>query len=149
MSKYGPKPRPVLDRFWEKVEKTDNCWNWTGAHTGAGYGNFYIGDKVLMGAHKFSYELVNGKVPEPLVLDHLCRNRGCVNPAHLEVVTERENFYRGTGWSGRNIRKRVCSRGHELTQNNLINRQGARKGRRDCKKCQIIRNHKHFNKVAK
>src|SRR3954468_18429534 len=79
------------ERFWAKVEKTAECWNWTGYTLSSGYGRFRgrragndTASKVL--AHRFSYELLIGPIPPGLVLDHLCRNTSCVNPAHLEPV---------------------------------------------------------------
>lgn len=88
---------PLEARFWPKVNKTDSCWLWTGAKTGAGYGMIREvghGGKMLM-AHRVAYELLVGPIPEGLFLDHLCRTPLCVNPAHLEPVTCRENMRRG------------------------------------------------------
>lgn len=90
-----PKSRPVQERFWEKVLKTDSCWNWTAAKTGDGYGKFGIKPKLLIDAHRFSYQTLVGEIPCGLELDHLCRNPGCVNPEHLEAVTHSENILRG------------------------------------------------------
>jgi len=82
-------------RFWEKVNKTDTCWFWTGYINSKGYGRAYLkGDKHI-GAYRVAYEYVKGKVPKGLVLDHLCRVPSCVNPDHLEPVTYRENTTRG------------------------------------------------------
>lgn len=87
-------------RFWSYVRKTgpDECWMWTGAICGAprgkGYGHLNIGGRLVM-AHRFAYELLVGPIPEGLVLDHLCREQYCVNPAHLEPVTQRTNVHRG------------------------------------------------------
>ena len=81
-------------RFWSRVVKSDDCWEWAGAHDNHGYSktSFEYRD---MAAHRVAYELVVGPIPEGLTIDHLCRNRGCVNPAHLEPVTQRENTLRG------------------------------------------------------
>lgn len=86
----------LLDRIFEKVDKTDTCWNWTGA-TRTGYGRVRKGKRGegVLTAHKVVYETLIGKVPTGLVLDHLCRNRVCVNPEYLEVVTYKENLKRG------------------------------------------------------
>ena len=87
---------PTEERFWRKVNKTDRCWLWTGALTGKGYGSFGQtppGGSVL--AHRFAYIREFGAIPDGLVIDHLCRERRCVNPAHLEAVTNRENVVRG------------------------------------------------------
>ena len=83
----------VEDRFFSKVDKTESCWLWKGCLHPEGYGTFRNGKAVL--AHVFSWQLVNGAVPNRLELDHLCRIRQCVNPAHLEPVTHAENVRRG------------------------------------------------------
>lgn len=95
-------PRPTTEQqFWEKVNKTDSCWLWTGG-VGRGYGIFYRGaDRggSFTVAHRYAYEALVGPIPAGLTLDHLCRVRGCVNPAHLEPVTQAENVRRG--WKAR------------------------------------------------
>lgn len=81
------------ERFWSKVEKTDKCWNWTGSGV-RGYGRIRIGNRMVL-AHRWSYENARGPIPSGKVIDHLCRNRACVNPEHLEVVTQSVNTLRG------------------------------------------------------
>lgn len=81
--------KSVDQRFWSKVEKTNTCWNWIGALDSRGYGAFRVGRHV--GAHRVSYELENGKIPNGFSLDHICHNRRCVNPAHLRPVTQKQN----------------------------------------------------------
>ncbi len=105
--------RPLADRFWEKVDRDgpDGCWVWTGANNGAGYGQIRIDDRNRY-AHRVAYELEVGPIPESLFIDHLCRNRGCVNPAHLEPVTNAENILRGTAPTAVNARKKACPKGH-------------------------------------
>jgi hypothetical protein len=89
------RTRTLYERFVEKVEKTDTCWNWTGS-TDRGYGKIGLRRGVApLYAHRVSYEFHVGPIPAGLQLDHLCRNRSCVNPAHLEPVTQRENLARG------------------------------------------------------
>ena len=76
----------TLARFWAKVNKTDGCWEWSGAINTGGYGSFWNGIREVK-AHRFAYELLCEQIRDGLTLDHLCRNRSCVNPAHLEPVT--------------------------------------------------------------
>jgi len=99
MWEYGTfeKTRIVGDdkkRFWSKVKKTDGCWLWAGNTNGAGYGRFALKGKKVY-PHRYSYELSKGSIPENFVIDHLCRTPLCVNPEHLEAVTNRDNGVRG------------------------------------------------------
>lgn len=131
----GPKPRPPIDRFLEKISPAENgCWNWVGSVKAIGYGSFGAGPRsVIVYAHRWSYEFFVGPIPTGLQIDHLCRNRRCVNPDHLEAVTRRENLMRGEGPAARNARKTHCSRGHEFTPDNTI-----KSGRG--KRCRICHN---------
>lgn len=121
-------PKPPEDRFWPKVRKSDGCWEWTSKRYPNGYGCFFIAGKRSVGAHRFSYELAKGPIPKGLVIDHLCRNKACVNPAHLEAVTNSTNILRGE----RQTRQSHCRRGHEWTPENT--RLG-KDGRRMCLAC--------------
>jgi hypothetical protein len=92
----GPtiKPRHVIERLLEKVIITGECWTWTGSIDENGYGRIHT-DTTPRKSYRVLFEHVIGEVPEGLELDHLCRNRLCVNPFHLEPVTHRENMRRG------------------------------------------------------
>lgn len=123
-------------RFWSKVEKAgdEGCWTWTAARTRDGHGRFRTPTSHVL-AHRWSYERLVGPIPEGLVLDHLCRNPPCVNPAHLEPVTAEENVARGTGPSAANAAKTHCPRGHEYSEANTRRRNG----RRHCRACDADR----------
>lgn len=95
-----------------------------------GYGNFW-NDKYTS-AHRFSYEFANGPVPDGLQLDHLCRNRLCVNPGHIEPVTQRVNMLRGISPAAENARKTHCMNGHPLIGTNLVLRKSGSRGCRHC-----------------
>lgn len=130
----GREARPLAERFWEKVDRSagpDACWPWTSATQPNGYGYFMCdGDRY---AHRLAYTLAVGPIPAGLQIDHLCRNRGCVNPAHLEPVTPRENVIRGVGPSARNAKKTHCQNGHEFTEENTYR---DKRGHRLCRICQ-------------
>jgi hypothetical protein len=117
-------------RFWRFVEKTASCWEWRGARNPEGYGQFHRRNKQVR-AHRFAYELLVGPIPEGLVIDHLCRNHGCVNPAHLEAVTVHENMVRGEGPAADNETRSHCTNGHEFTTENTY----SWKGYRHCRAC--------------
>ena len=120
-------------RFWAKVRKTETCWLWTGGLTQNKYGRFNVdGRKHRVLAHRYTYELLVGPVPNGTELDHLCRVRQCVNPGHLEPVTHRENILRGNSCGGRRALKTHCIRGHEFTDANTLRSANERK----CRACQ-------------
>jgi len=94
--KYVHPEIPPLMRFFNKVNITEGCWYWKDHCTEEGYGQFWLNGRMVY-AHIFLYELLHGPVPDGMELDHLCRNPGCVNPAHLEPVCHQENCRRGLG----------------------------------------------------
>jgi hypothetical protein len=122
-------PEAAAANFWSRVDKTGECWLWTGSRTGAGYGNLAIQGKPFY-AHRLAYELTRGPIPDGLVIDHLCRVRHCVNPAHLDLVTGRENTRRGLRHYG--VRT-VCKAGHDITDPANVYVQPD--GRRRCRVC--------------
>lgn len=140
----GHTPRPFEDRLFEKINKTDTCWLWTGYIKPTGYGAIKgpWPSTKNMHAHRATYELLVGPIPEGLVIDHLCRVRSCVNPEHLEPVTTWENLMRGETVYARNLAKTHCPQGHELTPDNCVKRPNKRG--RDCKTC-----HRDRERVAR
>jgi hypothetical protein len=125
--------RTLEERFMEKVEKTeDGCWLWLASLDARGYGQFRRPEPPhIAKAHRVSYELHVGPIPEGLTLDHLCRVRHCVNPDHLEPVTNRENILRGESFTAQQARQTHCVRGHEFTPENTH----VWRGHRGCRAC--------------
>lgn len=113
--------RPAEERFWEKVAKTDGCWEWTGAKHRHGYGAFEHVGTVY--AHRVAWVLQNGPVPTGLELDHLCKNKPCVRPDHLEPVTHTENVRRAGNWWRAQTH---CRNGHEYIEETTLWWRGRR-----------------------
>jgi len=126
-----------LRRFFEKIDDTKgNCWLWTASKNRDGYGMVRL-DGKNRSAHRVSFEIFVTDIPNYLMIDHLCRNRGCVNPEHMELVTNKENIFRGVGIAVTNSKKTKCHRGHNFTdENTFISKIGSR----NCRKCLKIRN---------
>jgi hypothetical protein len=106
-------------RFWPKVEKAEGCWRWLGAHNVKGYAVY-----GKSGAHRTAYRLAKGEIPVGMEIDHLCRNRGCVNPDHLEAVTHEVNIERA--------KRDECRNGHPYTDGSYYTK---RNGTKVCKPC--------------
>lgn len=124
--------KSVHQRFWEKVDKSGECWLWTGAASN-GYGEFwYDGERRKQKAYRVAYEWARGPVPTGLELDHLCEVRECVNPAHLEAVPHRVNTLRGNTVAAKNALKTHCPAGHEYSEENTYQYSD---GRRQCRIC--------------
>jgi hypothetical protein len=139
----SPKRIP-LDRkgiekhFNARVAISPNgCWEWTGLLGKTGYGRFTLKHRKIFYAHRVAWLVIaRRRIPVGKQLDHLCRNRRCVNPDHLEVVTSRENTMRGENFCARQARQTHCIRGHAFNEvNTYINPNN---GERHCRKCACI-----------
>src|SRR3990172_4034815 len=121
-------------RFLSKVRRSADCWEWLGSHDRDGYGRFWRYGECR--AHRISYEVFVGRIPDGLTIDHLCENPGCVNPAHLEPVLIGVNLLRSDTPAARNARKTHCPKGHEYTPGNTHRRAN---GKRECRECMRLR----------
>lgn len=148
-----PKRTPLAERFMAKVEKRggDGCWEWTGHVMENGYGQAAVESGIHRLAHRVSYELHVGPIPEGLVIDHrchsddkscsggdACRHRRCVNPDHLEPVTQTENMIRGRIGEANRARaaeQTQCKHGHPFSGENLFYREARGKKQRACRAC--------------
>lgn len=129
------------ERFWAKVEKTEACWLWTAVLNSAGYGRFYSQGRMAL-AHRISYLAHRGSIPPGLQLDHLCRVRSCVNPDHLEPVTQRENILRGTSPVALAAAATHCPSGHPYDEANTLHSASG------CRRCRACSREKHRAKAA-
>ena len=122
------KKTTVSQRFWSKVNfngpvpiscpHLGSCWLWTAGQFSNGYGQFSIKAKKKL-SHRISYQYMVGTIPDGLDLDHICRVRNCVNPAHLEPVTRKVNLRRGNTIPAKNAAKKKCPNGHPYSGGNL------------------------------
>lgn len=137
----------TLIRFLNNVDdQTSNCWLWKASKYKNGYGQFFANGKPIK-AHRFSYQFFKGFIQNGLQLDHLCRIRHCVNPDHLEIVTQQENIKRGMAGKLNNYLKKKthCKNGHLLSGSNLLPYY-LKHGKRACRVCVNIRNRKRYVK---
>lgn len=140
MRRYKPIPQftqPELDRFWERVEvhQPAGCWQWRGqVRKSDGYAVAHFHRLGTFQAYRVSYSLLIGPIPEGMTLDHLCRNRSCVNPDHLQVIDSVTNALRGYGTSAMNKRRTHCIYGHPFTPENTYVTPG-RHRMRTCRIC--------------
>lgn len=137
MSVYSLESLPRRFREKVRVSQVGGCWVWRGATDSRGYGSCHL-DGRTMGAHRAVYQIVVNAIPDGLDLDHLCRNRACVNPQHLEPVTRAENV-------ARIPRPEECPRGHPLVAGNLI----AKHPHRACLECDRQRAREQMRAVRK
>jgi len=134
-----------MDKYNNKINKTEDCWLWTGEIDLKGYGVITIKGKRRR-AHRIIYELLIGEIPLGLEIDHLCRVRNCVNPKHLEPVSRTENLRRNVPFR-KEVLKTHCKNGHEFSLKNTKIRIFKGNPWRVCKKCKVITQTKYFNKI--
>lgn len=131
-------PLTPLDRFKAKAKVVaSGCHLWTGSKTPAGYAQFRVDGRTHY-AHRWIWAQVYGPIPDGLTIDHLCRHRRCVNPEHMELVTQRENVLRGHTIPARHAEKTACLRGHPFDAENTY--IAPKSGQRQCRICNRMRN---------
>jgi len=141
----GRPPVAPAERFWPKVSRgADNeCWEWLAYRDRDGYGQFNDGT-TQTSAHRFAYRLLVGAIPRELVIDHLCENRGCVNPAHMELVPPRVNALRGSRTLAAIAEAKThCVHGHRFSPENT-GRDG--RGARVCRACRRVNSRRWYER---
>ncbi len=136
-----------LEKFLKRIS-FKKCWQWKAGKTSRGYGAFYLKKQKQILSHRFSFIIFKKEIPKNLEIDHLCRNRLCCNPNHLESVTRKENLSRSfLCLSTLNSLKTHCPSGHKYSKDNTILR--INKNSRECKKCTLIRSKLFYKKQIK
>ena len=135
---HGHGPEAIFEEY---AEKGDDCWRWKGHVRPDGYAVF-VSERKHFYAHRFSWELYNQQsIPVGFQVDHLCRNRSCVNPLHMQLVTLKQNVLSGIGKSAQNARKSHCPQGHPYSKENTYYSKGSRYcrecGRQRCREYQM------------
>lgn len=132
----------LLPSLLRRIDKTPTCWLWTSHIRSDGYGTFtqrVDGRITPQYPHRLMYETTVGPIPDGYQIDHLCRVRHCVNPAHLEAVPPRENYLRGIGATAVNARKTECIHGHAFTPENTYHRPTGGRSCRECDRAKLRR----------
>jgi hypothetical protein len=150
------RERPILfsapshahgeDGFWSRVDKSggpDACWPWLGAVNAKGYGRRHLRGRLTL-AHRAAHLFSKGEIPEGFTVDHLCRNRRCQNPLHLEAVPHRVNLLRGNTITAKSAATVACPRGHAYDVSNTAHRSG----HRVCKTCDRARSARSYVRTS-
>lgn len=149
INKIPKLDKNTINRFLDKILIYNNneCWEWKSTTNHKGYGRFsFMRNSINYQpqAHRVSYMIFKGEIPKEKTIHHICHNKKCVNPDHLEPRTNIENIMEGNCWSAINSRKTHCINGHKFDYNNTYNyyrktSSGKETPRRGCRKCRIIR----------
>ena len=123
----------ILERFEAKIDKSGDCWLWTGGDTGNGlfYGKFWDGSRKVL-AHRYAYMVHWGEIPEGLEVDHTCRVPKCVKPEHLRLLTRTQNMHNRDDYRFKPDGSVICGKGHMIVDNNKYTRPD---GRIECRVC--------------